>query len=181
MSRSEVSKRYARALYELSRDNKTNERVLGELRTLKGLFETELAIRDFFFSPVISPEQKMAAVKNTFSGRASAEVTNTLLLMAEKNRLGVFSDLVLAFEEISDADHGVTRGTVRSAAALSPESRRQIEETVTKVTGKKVILNFTEDEKLLGGMVAQVGGWTFDDSLESHLTRMSEDLNRRMN
>jgi F-type H+-transporting ATPase subunit delta len=87
--------------------------------------------------------------------------------------------MVSAFETISDEDHGVTRGNVRSAATLSPESRQQIEDTVTKVTKKKVILNFTEDPKLLGGMVAQVGGWTFDDSLETHLTRMSEDLNRR--
>ena len=31
----------------------------------------------------------------------------------------------------------------------------------------------------MGGMVAQVGGFTFDDSLETHLTRMSEELNRR--
>ena len=57
--------------------------------------------------------------------------------------------------------------------------RKRIEETVSAVTKKKVILNFTVDPKLLGGMTAQVGGWTFDDSLETHLTRLSEDLNRR--
>jgi F-type H+-transporting ATPase subunit delta len=128
---------------------------------------------------LIAPDQKIAALKAALSGKLSQELTNTLILLAEKNRLEIFNELVSAFEAISDGDHGVTRGTVRSASPLSAEARQQIEDTVTKVTKKKVILNFTEDSKLLGGMVAQVGGWTFDDSLETHLTRMSEDLNRR--
>jgi F-type H+-transporting ATPase subunit delta len=178
---SEVSKRYARALYELAKANQTSELVFSELRLLKALFDADPVINQFVNSPLVGPEQKLAAVKATFSGKTSSEITSTLQLLAEKNRLGIFSNLVASFEEISDADHGVTRGTVRSASALSPESRKKIEDTVTKVTGKKVILNFTEDKTLLGGMVAQVGGMTFDDSLDSHLTRMSEDLNRRAN
>jgi F-type H+-transporting ATPase subunit delta len=176
---SEVSRRYARALYDLSKQAKNQEKVFAELRTLKQVFEADQAVHEFVSSPLIPPDQKIAALKAALSNKVSAEVTNTLVLLAEKNRLDIFSGLVAAFEAISDEDHGVTRGTVRSATTLSPEARQQIEDTVTKVTKKKVILNFTEDSKLLGGMVAQVGGWTFDDSLETHLTRMSEDLNRR--
>jgi F-type H+-transporting ATPase subunit delta len=178
---SEVSRRYARALYELAKTNQSSEIVFSELRLLKALFETDPVIHRFVTSPLVAPEQKLAAIRATFTNKTCAEITNILLLLAQKNRLGIFSDLVVAFEEIIDADHGVTRGTVRSAVTLSPESRKKIEDTVTKVTGKKVILNFTEDQSLLGGMVAQVGGWTFDDSLDSHLIRMSEDLNRRAN
>lgn len=176
---SEVARRYAQALFELSASAKNQDQVFAELRTLKQVFTSDAAIQDFMSSPLNPPDQKIAALKGALSGKLSPEVTNTLLLLAEKARLGVFTQLVDAFEEISDASHGVTRGTVRSATPLSPEARKQIEETVTKVTKKKVILNFTEDPKLLGGMVAQVGGWTFDDSLETHLTRMSEELNRR--
>ncbi len=176
---SEVSRRYARALYELARTAKNQDKVFAELRVLKQVFEGDQAIHEFVSSPLIAPDQKIAALKAALSGKLSPELTNTLILLAEKNRLDIFAEMVAAFEAISDEDHGVTRGTVRSASALSAEARQQIEDTVTKVTKKKVILNFTEDSKLLGGMVAQVGGWTFDDSLETHLTRMSEDLNRR--
>jgi len=175
---SEVARRYASALYDLSKTAKNQEQVFGELRALKQAFDADPTISDFMSSPLIAPDKKIAALKGALSGKLSNEVANTLILLAEKNRLPVFTQLVEAFEAISDRDHGVTRGTVRSASPLSPEARKQIEDTVTKVTKKKVILNFTEDPKLLGGMVAQVGGWTFDDSLETHLTRMSEELNR---
>ncbi|PIS11393.1 MAG: ATP synthase F1 subunit delta [Bdellovibrio sp. CG10_big_fil_rev_8_21_14_0_10_47_8] len=175
----EVARRYARALYELAKTSKNSERVFSELRTLKEVFASNETISEFILSPVIPPDQKIAALKGALEGKLCPELTQTLLLLAEKNRLPIFMDMADAFEAISDEDHGVTRGTVRSAKPLSPEVRKDIEDKVTQVIKKKVILNFSEDAKLLGGMVAQVGGWTFDDSLETHLTRMSEELNRR--
>jgi F-type H+-transporting ATPase subunit delta len=175
---SEVARRYARAFYELAKAENSADKVFAELRVLKQAF-SEPAIKEFLISPVVDGDKKAEALKTALGGKASQSLQNGVMLLAAKNRLGLFFDIVDAFEAISDADHGVTRGTVRSAKALNPEARSKIEATVNKVTGQKVILNFTEDADLLGGMMAQVGGWTFDDSLETHLTRMSEDLNRR--
>ena len=178
---SEAARRYAQALYDLAKNNSKADRIFLELRVLKQVFESDKAIHEFLLSPLVAPDLKLKVLHNTFAGKTSDELTNILMLLAEKNRLPLFLEIATAFEDISDEDHGVTRGTVRSATALLPAARKQIEEIVNQVTKKKVILNFTEDSKLLGGMVAQVGGWTFDDSLESHLTRMGEELNRRAN
>lgn len=177
----EVSRRYARALHELAKANKKADQIFSELRVLKDVFAKDKTIHDFVLSPLISPDQKIAALKAALSGKVSDEVVNTLFLLAENARMDIFGELVDAFEIISDEDHGVSRGVVKSAAKLSPEARKRIEETVEKVTKKKVILNYEEDPKLLGGMVAQVGGWTFDDSLETQLMKMSESLNRSTN
>src|SRR4029077_20300117 len=95
-----------------------------------------------------------------------------------KNRLGIFSEIVTAFEHITDEAHGVTRGTVRSATVLAPEERKRIETLVGRATKKQVILTYKEDPSLLGGLVAEVGSFTFDDSLHAHLKRINEQLNR---
>lgn len=175
---SEVSRRYASALYEIARSKNTADKVFGELRVLGDVVKVDKDIREFLLSPLVSPENKIKALSGALNGKISEELMNTIRLMAEKNRLATFEDLVSAFESISDEAHGVTRGTVKSAAALSPEEKKRIEETVNKVTKKKVILKFEEEPSLLGGMVAQVGGWTFDDSLQSHLTKLTDVLNR---
>jgi len=73
----------------------------------------------------------------------------------------------------------VTRGTVKSASVLPPESRSRIEKRVSEVTGKKVILTYTQDATVIGGLIAEVGGYLFDDTLKSHLQRIKDDLNRR--
>lgn len=181
MRASEVSKRYARALYELAKSNNKGDQVFAELRTLQAAFTSDRSIAELMESPLVTPEQRKLALTASTAGKVSEELFNTLMLLAEKNRLYIFSDLVLSYQEISDEDQGLTRGWVKSASPLAPGAKKRIEDTIAKATGKKVILSFSEDPKLLGGTMAQVGGWTFDDSLESHLTRMSEDLNRRAN
>jgi F-type H+-transporting ATPase subunit delta len=95
--------------------------------------------------------------------------------------LGLFHDIVTSYEVIADEAHGVTRGTVRSATVLGPEDRKRIEELVSKATKKQVILTYKEDPALVGGLVAEVGSFTFDDSITSHLKRINEQLTRSLN
>lgn len=176
---SEVSKRYAKALFEVAQENKSGDKVVSELKALKSVLSSDDFISGFVESPIVTPDHKISALKSALSGKVSADVINLLQLLAEKNRLNLFSEIIEAYEGIADSATGITRGTVRSASPLNADEKQRIEDTVKKVTKKQVILNFVEDKTLLGGMVAQVGGWTFDDSLDSHLTSLSEDLNRR--
>lgn len=108
----------------------------------------------------------------------SAEVEAFLLLLARKNRLPIFPEVLEAYQHFTDEANGVTRGVVRSARVLSQEDRGRIEETVSRYTKKNVILTYKEDEDLLGGLVAEVGSYTFDDSLTAHLKRLNEELKR---
>jgi len=177
----EVSRRYARALYDLAQSHKTTDKVFGELRAFAEASKSNAEIREFIESPIVSPDQKIKALEGGLKTKISEELMSTMKVMAEKNRLPLLPEVAQAFEAINDEAHGVTRGVVRSATPISNEERKRIEETVNKVTKKKVILTYEEDANLLGGMVAQVGGWTFDDSLKSHLAKLSEELNRRPN
>lgn len=180
MRSSEVAKRYARALFELAVDNRSQEKVFNDLRALADAFSKDKETHEFLVSPIVAGPQKEAVLKKVLEGKGvSNEVVETTLLLARNERLGVFSDLVHAFETEMDASNGVIRGTVRSAAALSPEERQRIEHTVEKYLNKKVIMTYKVDPTVIGGLVAQVGSYTFDDSISTHLTRMNEELKRR--
>ena len=101
-------------------------------------------------------------------------------MLARNDRFAVLPDLVSAFEKEIDASNNVTRGVVRSAIALGQDERSRIEKTVEEFLKKKVIMTYKVDPSVIGGLVAQVGSYTFDDSIQSHLTRMNEELKRRM-
>lgn len=178
---SEVARRYGKALFELAAQSPNKEKITSEIRTIKEVINSDIKISGFLSSPIFKPEEKLSVLQTALGNQVSTEVVQILGLLARKNRLSIFSDIIAAFEGITDESNGVSRGTVRSSKILSPEVRKNLEETVSRVTKKKVILNFKEDSQLLGGLVAQVSGWTFDDTLETHLTRMSEELNRRTN
>ena len=126
------------------------------------------------------PEQKEAALKAALADSgASTEAYLLLMTLAKKERLAWFSEIVQAFQSRIDDVNGVGRGAVRSSVVLAPQDRMQIESIVEKVLKKKVILSYKIDPALIGGLVAQVGSYTFDDSIDSHLKRMTEELKRK--
>lgn len=173
---SEVAKRYAASLYESVPADKADQ-TLQEMRVVAEALNAKPELKDFFFSPLTMGQDKTKAFA-ALGGKLSEPVIRLLDVMTAKGRLPFIEEVALGFEALIDEKHGVTRGTVRSAAVLDPEQRKSLEETVRKVTGKQVILKFEVDPSLIGGLVAQVGGWTFDDSLMTHLTSMKEGLSR---
>ena len=180
MRTSEIAVRYARAAFDLAVETKTEEKTFGDLRALKIAFAKDASIAQFFASPVVAPEQKESALKAALANSGTSDVaTNLMLTLARKERLSLFAQVVDAFQDRADAVNGVGRGVVRSATALAPQERTSLESIVEKVLKKKVILTYTTDSSVIGGLVAQVGSYTFDDSIKSHLDRMSEELKRR--
>lgn len=175
----QIALRYASAMYEVAAQVSKQDQYLSELRTIAEVFEKNPEIGEFFTSPSVTLENKASVLKSTFSAKASADVFNLLLLLNDKNRMGLFCDIAHSFETMIDDARGVTRGTVRSASALDSAQRKELEDTVKKVAGRQVILKFEVDPTLVGGMVAKVGGWTFDDSLSAHLQTMKDHLSRR--
>ncbi len=182
MKISEVARRYAKALVAVAKQKGQADRVQKEVAAVASAFKADAQIQGYFENPLITPEQKKAVIQNTFGGKGLLEeVFNLLLLLAEKNRIGGFEEIAAAYQEQMDVEQGITRGSVKSAKALSDEAKKDLESRINKILNKKIILTYKEDPTLLGGVVAEVGGWTFDDSIETHLIKLNEELNRRAN
>lgn len=179
MKYSEVASRYAKALFLLATENKSENETYSQLQFLADAVEKDPEIMNFLTSPLVTNESKESVFKEGLNGKFSGETKSFLLLLAKKGRVELIPEIALAFQSLIDAANGVTRGIVKSPVALSNEEQQSIEKTVSRYTGKKVILTYEEDKSLIGGLVAEVGSYTFDDSLTSHLTRLNEELNRR--
>ncbi len=180
MRSSEIAKRYAKALYELSSENKNAERVFLDLRGIDAIIDSHESISDFFESPLITPADKEKALMEALKDKGvSDEVLYLMVLLAKKKRLGLFTQIVDEYEKRSDEAHNVVRGKVTSATPLSTAQRKEIESVVAKTTGKQVILSYAEEPSLIGGLVAEVGSFTFNDAIESHLNRINDELKRR--
>lgn len=180
MTISEVAARYSRALFDIAMDQKQSKQVLEQIRSLNNLFAKDQEISSFFQSPLVKVEDKERILSKAISGMGLIdEVDSFVRLLAKKGRLSLFNQILEEFQNLTDQENQVTRGVVSSAATLSPEDRHAVETKVSSYIKKNVILVYKEDETLLGGLVARVGSFTFDDSLATHLNRIKEELKRR--
>lgn len=182
MKISEASKRYAKALLALAQQKNKTHSYLAQIEKVNEILNNNKDVVEFLSNPVISNENKLTVVKSAFSGKGlDQDIENAIYLLVENGRAAQFSEFVSAFTNEIDVEDGVTRGTVRSAKALSPEYKKELEQRIAQLLKKKIILDYQEDSQLLGGVVASVGGWTFDDSVDTHLKKLNEELNRRAN
>jgi F-type H+-transporting ATPase subunit delta len=180
MKVSELAKRYAKAVYELAIDNKTEEKVFQDLRAIEASFSKDKEIHEFLVNPMIDAKMRADALEKAMAGKGvSKEATDLVLLLARRDRFSIFHELVAAYEQQADDANKVCRGTVRSASVLGQDERTKIEATVERVLKKKVIMTYKVDPSVIGGLIAQVGSYTFDDTIASHLSRMNDELNRR--
>lgn len=176
---SQVALTYAKALHQVCVND---QEMLKQLRIIENIIYQEKEVMAFFNSNLVAESQKLDVLKKSFGDKGLAEdCYNFIILLCQNARVNQLVDIVRAFEYFVDQKNCVTRGEVKSAVRLDAEERKRIETVVEKVTHKKAILTYSEDLKLAGGVVAQVGGWTIEDTVESHLTRLKEDLNRRTN
>src|ERR1700683_2515482 len=174
MKSQEAAQRYAKALYAISTEKNKLEGTLNELREISSAIEKDTDLHYFFTAPVVKGDDQRAALEKFFEKTSvSDEVKSLLILLTEKRRFSLLTGIAAAFQAVVDGARDVARGQVVSAATLFPEERIKLEATISRYTGKKAVLEYHEDRKLLGGLVARVGSFTFDDSLETQLRMMN--------
>jgi F-type H+-transporting ATPase subunit delta len=109
-------------------------------------------------------------------GAVEPSLANTLRLLVDRNRLTYLPDIARVYREMADARAGRVRGHVTSATKLPQETLEMLRKNLQQITQRDVILESTEDAKLLGGMSAQVGSVLFDGSVRTQLEQLRREL-----
>ncbi|MFN8944050.1 MAG: ATP synthase F1 subunit delta [Pseudobdellovibrionaceae bacterium] len=169
---------YAKALFIEAKQGHRESEVMEQLsQVAKGFTEVE-GYREFFLSPMVPIDQKYQILNSIKTAKALPELFEILSIMMTNNRMSQVPELLEEYRQFFDESTGVLRGKVISATVLSDKSKSEIVDKMSHVLKKKVIFDYLQDEAILGGTKIEVAGLTFDDSLQSHLNRMSENLNR---
>lgn len=180
MKKKRLADRYAKAAFELAKENDQLEKFHRDIELVATVVERLVAAKEVFQSPATTSERSRSLMRTLLEhAKVEGLAAEFLMLVAARRRASVLSEIASSLAEQIDQSLGVTRGRVRSTNVLAPAERERIEATVGKALNKKVILTYVQDSAVLGGLVAEVGSFRFDDSLASHLNRMSEDLKRR--
>ena len=171
---------YAKALFEVGETLEEKTLYLKELRQWEEGFDQDKSVRDFFQSVNISSKDKLEVVCKVCSKlNISSNINHTLSLLVERGKLNYLPKIVKSYEALNDKANGVVRGVVKSSEILSSEQRKTLSEKIESILGKKVILEYQQNPKVIGGVKVQVGSYTFDDTLETHLKKMKDQIINR--
>ncbi len=169
-----VARRYAKALVEVLPEEKL-EKVLEEVKTINQLID-DRAIR-YFKSPVVAVEKKKSLMEQILSKiEVMEELRRVLLLMAEKNRLGILREFVSEFESLVDAKLGIVKAEITSATELDENTLEKIKTKIEELFGKKAEISVNLDPSLIGGFVVKVADKVIDASVKTQLENLKKAI-----
>lgn len=175
-----ISVRYARALVHAVVNPESGldpKQALAELRTFSGMVRESSELRHVLLSPAVSLSKKRAVVRRFATAIPLSRLVQNLLFVAiDRRRTDILDDIADAFELALDERLGIVRAEVKSAAPLSGEQQSQIEQELSRVSGKQVRCDYEIDPELIGGVVARIGSTVYDGSVRTQLENMRERL-----
>lgn len=176
MSKIDLSKKYAKALFAICKESGSVAKMHDQLKEInKILCEPDVA--RFLKDPNTPVQNKKEAIARALKTSGVApELASFVGLLIERKRTSLLSEIVNVFESTVDSDGGLTRGIVKSAKPLTKESIEALEAKISNILNRKIVLTAKEEPAMIAGVVAKVGGWTFDDSLDTHLKKLNEKL-----
>jgi F-type H+-transporting ATPase subunit delta len=170
---SNISKRYARAFFEIASEEKQLERYYNEINQFASIIAQNKALGEFLANPVFEQESKKGVVENIIGKlKLSVMTVNFLKLLVDKRRIDVLPDIVFFYRQLMDESLKKVRVNLKTAFPLSSEMQAYITSRLEKVTGRKVEVSVEKDPDLLGGIVIGVGDTLYDGSIKNQLNNM---------
>ncbi|MEJ5300697.1 MAG: ATP synthase F1 subunit delta [Thermodesulforhabdaceae bacterium] len=174
-----VARRYAKALFELARDEGRLEGCMDELKALERLLDEVPEFEQVLKSPLYPEEVKKQVLRSVKDQTELSPLLSRFLeLLVEKRRIDYFRDIVRVYEKLYDEYNGIVRAEVIAATDLDEKVIEKIATSLKEKVGKTVIVEFKKDPNLIGGVIAKVGDLVLDGSVRTQLMNIKETLKR---
>ena len=178
MTNKTAALRYARALLDVAIKEKADlEQIERDLADFVALLATYPALEKVLLNPAVPVPRKRAAVADLMARAKFSPILSKLLLMlAERDRLVLLSDLLASYRDRLMDYRQVARAEVTTATPIDPKRVQAIQSGLAKTTGRTVTVSTKVDPSIIGGIVARVGSTVYDASVARQLERMRTRL-----
>ena len=174
-----VARRYAKALLLIGKDDGQAEAYKEELDGFSDLMEREKELEQAICNPLYDVEGRRKVLQAVIEKlKLSMVIRSLLILLFDKGRIGFLGSINDFYKKLADELKGIARASLVSATELSEDAIKKIRSTLSKMTGKEVMLEVEQDASLIGGVVTRLGDLVLDGSIKTQLLNMRESLKR---
>ncbi len=174
-----VSRRYAKALILIGKEDGRAEEYNSELESVVGLFDTQEDFERALTNPLFNKNNRKKVLEAVLAATdLSAIMKSFLTLLFDKGRIGFLREIASYYKDLADELKGVVKASIVSATELSSDAVDKIKEVLSEKTGKNIVLNVEQDPSLIGGVVTKIGDLVMDGSVKTQLINMRETLKK---
>jgi len=171
--------RYSGALMQVCKEKNNIDEVFSDLDMLRSAYNDSKDFKLFIDSPAISPKDKTAVLTDMSKKYSWDGVTvNYLKTLLENKRLSSLQRMVDNFEMFYRHEKGQVMVNVVSAKKLSQDEQKKVESALSARAnkGSQLIVNYSVNDGILGGLIVKMGEQVLDFSVNSRLERLTARL-----
>ncbi len=177
MIRDIIAKRYAKAYFNLAREQDRLLEARTELSEFVAFLDEQPELRVILYNPVFEVAQRKAVLNALLDKlEVSSPLRSLLAILVDKNKIAYVGLVAENFSSLVDDAEGRMKVAISSATALGKKSLNELQKEFSRLTGKEVELEVEVDESLIGGIVARYGGMVYDGSIRTQLNYFGEAL-----
>jgi F-type H+-transporting ATPase subunit delta len=172
-----VSGRYATALFELARDEKSIDAVKADLDQFEAMLNDSADLKRLVRSPVFAADTQSRALSAVLDKAGITGISaNFLKVLTANRRLFAVSDVIRAFRALVARFKGEASADVTVAEPLSDKNLDALKTALKAVSGKDVTLHVKVDPSIIGGLVVKLGSRMVDSSLRTKLNSIKNAM-----
>ncbi len=171
-----VSDVYAKAIFDLAKENSLLEKIGDDLAGISQCIDDDDDFAQFLASPSISNSEKAQLIEKAFTGKVEPLTEDFLKVLVQRDRLEALRTINQSFIALRDEKEGRVYGTITTAVKLSDDQEQQVRNSVCESLGKDVILTCEVDPDIIGGMTLKIGNKFIDGSILKSLKSVAAAL-----
>jgi F-type H+-transporting ATPase subunit delta len=174
-----LSRRYAKAVFEIGAAQGGIEKIGADLRSLAKAMKESTELQSTLVSPAIRRGDRRKVIDGLLQTIGVVSTTRNLIyLLLDGERLAWLPAISRELDAMIEAKAGKITAEITSAKPLEPAQLGEITAALEKLSGKKVTISKREDPELLGGVIAKVGDTVYDGSLRTQLRTIRDELSK---
>jgi len=172
-----VAGRYATALFELARDEKSVDSVKADLDKFEAMMAESADLARLVRSPVFAADAQTRALSAVLEKAGIGGVAAKFLKVLTANRrLFAVRDVIRGFRALVARFKGEVSADVTVAEPLNDKNLEALKGALKNVTGKDVDLNIKVDPAIIGGLIVKLGSRMVDSSLRTKLNSIKNAM-----
>jgi F-type H+-transporting ATPase subunit delta len=168
--------RYASSLIQLAIERNELEVIAADIALLGSTIDASHDLVLFLRSPIINKSQKKDALNEIFKDKISAVTVAFLDILVKKGRENFIIDVVKSFNKLYNEHSGIIEVEVTTASELDEAQKIDLAQSLSKRTGKKIVLKSKIDKSVRGGIKARIDDTVIDGTIQYKLEQLRNTL-----
>ena len=173
MDKEAIAKRYASAIYDIAESSEKIGEIREALNILAENYNEDEEFKVFLLDPSIKYDEKVKYLHKSFDF-ISEDAFKIINYLVKKGRVSLAEKIRDSYLKIYYEKNNKILVNATFTKELSDNQRKALMKKLEEKYKKKIVLNLSVDEELIGGGIIKIGNKVIDGSIKSQIENIKK-------